>query len=322
MKSKYQFNPEKLSYSIIDYSIWQKFLRFVLPQILAVFVIGFLIFISFDYFFDTPEERQLREENKFLASNAERMENKYEKAQKVLIDIQKRDENIYKAIFEAEPSSVFQNQMQINIDKYLEYPALQKANLLDENQLRLDTIEYKIKAKDKFYTDLFELIREKGALLAQIPAILPLKENIDKNAVYGFGKHLDPFYKSSVFHKGLDIAIPVGTPVVATGNGVVTQTLNERRQYGSHIIINHGNGYESLYANLDKIAVRPGKRVSRGEVIGYSGNSGKSAAPHLHYEVRKNGKAVNPANYIFLNITPEQFESFTFKASQPGQVLD
>lgn len=322
MKGKYQYNPENLNYSKVDYNIWQKFLRFVLPQILAAGVVAFILFFSLSYFFDTPEERELKNEMKYTSSNLDRLENKYEQAHNVLMDLQKRDENIYRAVFEAEPSSMFQNQLQIDIDKYLKFPAKEKAKLLSINSQRLDTIEYKIKMKTELYNDFYDLIAANESFLSKIPAILPIRDNTDNNPVYGFGQHLDPFYKTSVFHTGLDLAIPVGTPIIATGGGVVTRTLTKRRQYGKHIIISHGNGYESLYANLSEIRVYSGKHVKRGDIIAFSGNTGKSAAPHLHYEVRKDGKAVDPANFVFLNLTPEQFERFTFKASQPGQVLD
>jgi murein DD-endopeptidase MepM/ murein hydrolase activator NlpD len=322
MKGKYQYNPEKLSYSKVDYNLWQKFLRYVLPQILAAFVIAFLLFLAVSYVVDTTEERKLKNQNKFLEENYGRLEDKYSNAQKVLTDLQSRDKNIYKAIFEAEPGAMFENQLQINLDKYVEYSPLEKSRLLGNNEKRLDTIEYKIAVKEDFYQELYKLIETKSEMLKNVPAILPLKEKVENITAYGFGQRLDPFYKSNVFHTGIDFAIPVGTVVVATGDGVVTRTLTTRRQYGMHLVISHGFGYESLYANLDQIRVHPGQKVKRGDIIAFSGNTGKSAAPHLHYEVRKNGKAVNPVNFIFLNLSPEQFDQLSFKASQAGQVLD
>jgi len=322
MKNKYRFDPEKLNYDKVELNLWQKFLRFVVPQILAAIVIAFIIFFLVSYFFDTALESRLKDETKFLSENYSELDQKYDRVQKVLIDLENRDKNIYKAVFEAEPDSAFNAHFNVDIKKYLNYPADKMLDLSKLNKHKLDTIEFKIVRKEELYKDLFSLIRSNKKLLVAIPAIAPVKDPDFNFPVYGYGRHLDPVYKTPIFHKGIDFAIPIGTAVRATGNGVITRTGRKKRQYGKHIIVNHGNGYETLYANLNRILVHPGQRVKRGDIIALSGNSGKSVAPHLHYEVRKNGKAVDPANFIFLNLTPEQFDNFTFKATQAGQILD
>ncbi len=327
MKKKYKFDPETLNYKKVDHTVWQKFLRFVLPQIMAAIVIAFIMFFLVSYFFDTSLERKLKKETQFLETNYTELEQKYSNVQKVLIDLENRDKNIYKAVFEAEPDSAFRPRFEINIQKYLDVPAGQMYNLVEINKRRLDTVEYRIANKEELYKDLFSLIRENKNLLVAIPAISPIKDPNFNFPVYGYGHHLDPIYKTPIFHKGIDFAVPTGTAIIATGNGIVTKVVKRsrkysNREYGQYLIINHGNNYETLYAHLNKILVRPGKRVKRGDIIALSGNSGKSIAPHLHYEVLKNSKAIDPANYIFLDLTPEQFDAFTFKAAQPGQVLD
>ncbi len=322
MKNKYKYNPEKLSYDKVDLNWRQKFLRFVIPQILAAIVVAFILFSVVSYFFNTSQGRKLKKEDRFLVENYISLEKNYSQVRKVLVDLQKRDKNIYKAVFEAEPDSVFQNRFQVDIDRYLQYSENQMIRLANINQRRLDTIEYKIAKKEELYKGLFSLVREKQNLLVKIPAISPIKDPNFNFRVYGYGKHLDPIYKTSIFHSGIDFAVPIGTAVRATGDGIVTRTSKRKRQYGLHIVINHGNGYETLYANLKKILVHNGQRVKRGEIIALSGNSGKSVAPHLHYEVHRKNKVVDPTNYIFLDLTPEQFDNFTYKATQPGQVLD
>jgi murein DD-endopeptidase MepM/ murein hydrolase activator NlpD len=176
--------------------------------------------------------------------------------------------------------------------------------------------------QSKSFDEVFNLAKNKEKMLASIPAIQPVSNKDLRRVGSHFGMRMDPFYKVKKFHEGIDFTAPVGTDIYATGNGTVTEAGRNQGGYGNEIVIDHGYSYLTVYAHLSRIFVRPGQKVLRGQVIGYVGNTGKSTSPHLHYEVRKNGIAINPIYFFFNDLTPAQFEAMLTASAEPSQTMD
>ena len=166
------------------------------------------------------------------------------------------------------------------------------------------------------------MARDKEKMLAAIPAIQPVANKNLKRMASGYGYRIHPIYKVRKMHWGTDFSAPTGTPIYATGDGKVTKYRRSRAGYGNHIIIDHGYGYQTLYAHMSKVDVRRGQKVKRGDIIGYIGSSGRSTAPHLHYEVIKDGRKINPVNYFFNDLSPEEYEMMLEFSSNSNQSFD
>ena len=168
---------------------------------------------------------------------------------------------------------------------------------------------------------MVKLAKQNKLRLEHLPAIQPILNKDLRRVASGFGVRIDPIYRRPKMHQGMDFTAPIGTHIFATGNGQVVQA-GWQQGYGNAVKINHGFGYETLYGHMNKIKVRSGQRVTRGDVIGEVGNTGKSTGPHLHYEVRYQGKPVNPQNYYFLDLSPEQYDEMVQLSQNAGQVFD
>jgi len=277
-----------------------------------------VIWIAF-YLFDSPKEKMLIRENNELREQIEAINSKLEKMEVVLNDIEERDDNIYRSIFEEEPVPK-EERFPFANEKY-RYSNLShdEAIALIENTLKkTDDIMVRLSVQEKSLDDVEKMVSEKSAMLNAIPAIMPLK-NV-KEISSGFGSRYHPILKTLRRHTGVDIAAPKGTPVYATADGVVSRE-NGGSGYGINVIINHGYSYKTVYAHLSKKSVKPGQKIRRGEVIGYVGNTGLSFGSHLHYEVRKNDIPVNPVHYFFNDITPEEYEQILESSKKINQAL-
>jgi len=208
------------------------------------------------------------------------------------------------------------------VNRYEKYKGFRNSDLVIETIKRADILSKQLVIQSKSYDEIFNMVLNKAALLASIPAIQPVSNKNLKYMSSGFGYRTDPIYKTTKFHAGMDFSAPTGTPIYATGNGTILRADNDAGGYGLHVRINHGYGYVTLYAHMSKMAVRPGQKVKRGDLIGYVGNTGKSVGPHLHYEVHKNSIPINPINFYFNDLSPEEYEKMIFMASQENQSLD
>ena len=186
----------------------------------------------------------------------------------------------------------------------------------------MDKLYRRLYIQSKSYDEVFELVKKKAELLASIPAIQPVTKSGIARLASGFGYRIHPIYKTHMMHEGIDFTSPIGTEIYSTGNGIVAKVEYNGRGYGNHIIINHGYGYSTLYGHMSKFAVRPGQKIKRGDIIGYVGNTGSSTGPHVHYEVIKNGKKINPINFFFNDLTAEEYEKIREQASQSNQSFD
>ncbi|WP_026473753.1 M23 family metallopeptidase [Alkaliflexus imshenetskii] len=321
-KVKYRYNPETLSYDKIETG-FRYYVSRVFTLTLFSAVMGFVYFFGYVYLLDSPREIKLERENARLLSQYEIMTKKLDQVLVVLDDIQQRDENVYRVIFQADsiPNSVRRAGFGgVNRYRYLE--DLDNAKLVINTSAKLDGIMKQLYVQSKSFDEIIDLTMRKEEMLRCIPAIQPVSNKDLRRTASGWGWRIDPIYKTRRFHEGIDFSAPTGTDIYATGDGVVVNVTTSNIGYGKYVEIDHGFGYSTLYAHMDGFNVRPGQRVNRGDVIGWVGNTGKSTAPHLHYEVRIRGRAVDPAHYFFQDLTPEQYEEMIQIASNSNRTFD
>lgn len=321
-KVKYKYNPETLTYEPIATGT-----RFILRRIFtySMFsaVLGVFYFLGYSYFFDSPQEKKLNRENSRLQAQYEIMDKKLQQIQIVLDDIQQRDENIYRVIYQADsiPNSIRRAGFG-GINRYKHLENLENADLVVNTSEKLDVIMKQLYVQSKSFDEVIDLTLRKEEMLRCTPAIQPISNKDLRRTASGYGWRIDPIYKVKRFHEGMDFSAPTGTEIYSTGDGVVKRAIRSHGGYGNHLEIDHGFGYSTVYAHMDDFNVKIGQKVKRGDVIGMVGNTGKSTAPHLHYEVRVKGRPVNPAHYYFQDLTPEQYEKMIQISSNSNQTFD
>ncbi len=319
-KVKYQFNTHSLAVEKVKETFWDKaksFLRIVLAGI----VFSVLVLLIFFTFFESPKERMLNREIGQFQTKYQEINDRLDILVGVIDDMRERDDNIYRVILEADPiSPTVRDAAFGGVDRYSHLEGYQNSELISSTMRRIDQISRQLYVQSKSYDEVFEMAKNKADMLASIPAIVPLEKGTER-LVSGFGYRIHPIYKTMRMHSGVDFTAPTGTPIYATGNGVIETAEMNRHGYGRMVVIDHGYGYETLYAHMSQIKVRPGQKVKRGEIIGLVGNTGVSTAPHLHYEVIRNGRKVNPVNYFYNDLTPEEFEYIIEVASRVNQSL-
>jgi murein DD-endopeptidase MepM/ murein hydrolase activator NlpD len=321
-KHKYKFNPESLSYVKIARSTKEK-IYISLSYFSASIALSVLYFIVFSAFFDSPKEKGLKRQISELKVNYQIVNDELNKIETVLQDLQERDDNIYRTIFEAEPiHSSIREAGYGGSDNYRDLKKLENSQLVIDVKSRLDKIMKKIYVQSTSYDQIIKLAKNKEDMLASIPAIQPISNKDLKRTASGWGWRIHPIYKIRKFHYGMDFTAPTGTEVYATGDGVVEITESSMRGYGNELVINHDYGYKTLYGHLNNFNVKQGQQIKRGDVIGFVGSSGLSTAPHLHYEIMLNGEKVNPVNYYFNDLSPAEYEKMIEISIKSGQTFD
>ena len=320
-KVKYYYDSETLSYRRIETSKGY-ITRLILLSSLSILVLMFVGFIVFSQFLKTPDHIAAESELENLKFNYEVLNKRLDESSQILAQMQERDNNIYRAYFEANPIPEEQRKAGfggVNRYKYLE--GFDNSELVVSATKKLDILSKQIVVQSKSLDEIVELAKEKEEMLASIPAIMPVKKEELSYIASGFKWRMHPILKIRKFHKGMDFKAPTGTPIYASGNGTVV-LARRSATFGKVVYIDHGFGYRTIYAHMSKIATRRGRKVKRGDLIGYVGNTGRSVAPHLHYEVHKNGRAVNPINYYYGDLTPEEFLAMQIAAEKEGQSFD
>jgi len=321
-KSRFRYNPDTLSYEKIKPGTRQRFLQ-ALTYFAASIVVFVIYFFILSLFVDSPKEKKLRRENAQLELQYEILNRKLDHLAVVIEDLQERDDNIYRTIFEAEPiSNSVRNAGFGGVNRYAELEGFDNSDVVIETATRLDKLTKQIVVQSKSYDEIIKLALNKEKMLASIPAIQPISNKDLKRTASGWGYRIHPIYKIRKFHYGMDFTAPTRTEIYATGDGVISRVHSSRRGYGNRIEIDHGFNYTTLYAHLSEFNVKVGQSVKRGDVIGYVGNTGTSTAPHLHYEVKLNNKHVNPINYYFNDLSAAEYDKMIEISMGAGQTFD
>ena len=321
-RAKFKYNPETLSYEKVEVTWKERILRMLVVVAPAV-VLGFVFYVIFAGMFKSPYEEQLERENAYLNQQLDKMNTEVSLALNVLDDISQRDNEIYRVVFNAEPFPDEIRQMGTGgSDEYADLLGFESSKRVIENTKMIRQLEKELYAQSLSFDEVIGLAREKEEMLASIPAIQPVSNDDLTRIASGFGFRIDPIYKTKKMHTGLDFTADTGTPVYATGNGVVVECEVKRWGYGQSVIIDHGFGYRTRYAHLSDFKCKPGDKVVRGQIIGLVGSTGKSTAPHLHYEVEQNGQKINPIHFFHSDITPEEYERMIEMASNANQSFD
>lgn len=321
-KKKYIFNPQTLEYEEYKTSRKMKFWSVIL-YLLSTSVTAFIIIILIQNFFGSPTERMQAREIEYLKLQYEIMNDKVDELDELLGELEDRDDNIYRVIFEADPiPSSVRKAGYGGSNRYMSLDGYVNSDMVVNTAKRIDVLSSQLYVQSKSFDEIYEMAMNKTEMLSCIPAIMPVKNTDIYRISSHYGHRTDPFYKVTKFHGGIDFSGPTGLSIYATGDGVVSRVEKNKSGYGNNVIIDHGYGYKTRYAHLHSFSVQKGDKVKRGQEIGKMGNTGKSTAPHLHYEVIKNNKTVNPINFFYNDITPEEYEKILELSQYPSQTMD
>ena len=321
-KIKYYYNTNSLRYEKLVVPLRVKLLRIL--GFLATAIVTGLIIVAFAFrFLDSPKEKLLRMQYERSQQDFVSISGKVRDLEQRLKQLEKRDNDVYRTIFEASPVPDSARAKQLEKEN-----EIRLVSAMDENELAysvsstISNITNRISFQEKSYLEIEDMIKDKEKLLASTPAIQPVNNKDLNRVASGFGYRIDPVYKTVKFHAGLDFSAPQGTPIYATADGTVTTAGNLSNGFGNHVIINHGFGYQTLYGHMVRVKVKNGQLVKRGEVIGWVGSTGKSTGPHLHYEVHKGGRTIDPIYFFYNDLTPEQYQQILKLAASGNQSFD
>ena len=323
-KVKYYYDPDTLSYRKIEPKKSRRYRNiglFVLGA--ALFGLFSLVFLLNTNLINTPAELSLRREVNNYELQFELLNKKMEQMEEVLANVEERDNNIYRLYFEANPIPEEQRRAGFGgINRYKSLEGFNNSEMISATTKRLDIIKKQMAIQSKSLDEITKLAEEKEKLLRAIPAIQPINNSELTRMASGFGWRTDPFTKARRMHRGMDFTAPKGTPIYASGDGKIIRADNNSSGFGKHVRIDHGFGYRSIYAHMSKYNVKKGQRVKRGDLIGFVGNTGRSEAPHLHYEVWKDGDRINPINFYYGSLSDKEYQKMLKMASQENQSLD
>ncbi|MBF12501.1 MAG: peptidase M23 [Flavobacteriaceae bacterium] len=323
-KDKYYYDPETLSYRPIKVTNKNRIYNILLFTILSFFfgVTSLLILLNSDTL-NTPSELAQKRTLRNYEFQFDILNKKLSQLEAVVANVEERDNNLYRLYFEASPIPEEQRRAGFGgVNRYKNLEGYDNSALIINTAKRLDILTKQTVVQSRSLDEIERLAANKEALIAAIPTIQPIKNKDLTRVASGYGYRIDPFTKKRRFHYGMDFTTKRGTPIYASGNGIVKRADNRSSGYGKHIRIDHGFGYVSLYAHLSKYNVRRGQKVRRGDIIGYVGNTGRSAGPHLHYEIIKDNQKINPLNFYYGNLSPKEYEALLTQSKQENQSLD
>jgi murein DD-endopeptidase MepM/ murein hydrolase activator NlpD len=321
-KIKYFYNTHTLRYEKLVTPLRVKLLRvfaFIATALVTSVIISYFAF----QFVGSPAEKMLRSQNEQLKYQYQELDEQVRTIQQQMTELEKRDNDVYRSIFEAQPIPDSARQAAIAREQEIaRVEGMPQTQLVVSIYNTIKNLDARIGAQKKSFQELAGLMNNKEKLLAATPAIQPVSNKDLNRIASGYGYRIDPIYKTIKMHAGLDFTAPQGTPIYATADGVVKVSGFSDGGYGNHVVINHGYGYETLYGHMARIKVRSGTRVKRGEIIGYVGNTGKSTGPHCHYEVHKNGQKLDPVYFFYNDLSPQQFDQLLKRAAASNQSFD
>ena len=320
-KKKYKINPETLAMEQVENGL-RYWLRQTGIYVLAGIILGAGFLYLFLTFIPAPREKKLQQEKDALQSQLNVLNQQVDQMHVVMTDLQQRDDNLYRVLFGADPIPISIRQgTNSKINYYDQLAQMTNSQMVADLTAKVDLLEKEIYVQAKSYDELLELAKNQATRMEHLPAIQPVLNEDLKRVASGYGMRVDPVYHVRRFHRGMDFSAPTGTEVFATGNATVKFT-GWKQGYGNTIILDHGFGYETLYAHLHKSLVRKGQKVRRSDIIALVGNTGKSTGPHLHYEVHLDGKPVDPRNYYFKDLEPEKYDEMIRLSNNFGLILD
>ena len=317
----YKYNPNTLDYEEVKFTFWGK-IKKLSYYLIASTVLSVLI-ISFSFYnIKTFIQKEAAKENQSLRQEISVFDKDLNLILDVLDDIQNKDDNIYRAIFEADPYPDYKRKLGTggNPIKFKKYENIEYEDLVVGIVQKVELIEKKLASQSKSFDEVFEITKEKQKMLRSIPSIQPINNRDLTRIASGFGMRMHPIYKILKMHKGMDFTAPQGTEIYATGDGVI-ERVGWTGGYGKSIMINHGYGYRTRYALCSRFNCVKGQKVKRGDHIGFVGSTGQSTGPHLHYEVFKNKQQINPVNFFFNDLSPEEYDKVIEISSRPNQSL-
>ncbi len=321
-KIKYYYNTQTLRYEKLVTPLRVKLLR-VFGFISAAIVTAFII-VSVAYkYLDTPTEKNLRRQIAEMEDKYKELYAATQEIQQRAIQVENRDNKIYRTIFEASPvpDSVREKKLQ-DAKEFITISTMTDNDMLKSVADIINNVSARLDFQNRSFDEIEKMVANKEELLKATPAIQPVSNKDLERVASGFGVRIDPVYKTPRFHKGLDFAAPQGTPIYATADGVIEEAGFSTGGYGNNVVINHGYGYQTLYGHMYRVKVRAGQRIKRGETIGWVGNTGKSTGPHCHYEVHKNGNPIDPVYFFYNDLTPAQYERMLKIVSSKNQSFD
>lgn len=321
-QKRYIFNQLTQDFEVLETSKSRTFLRILLIT-LSVLGVAFLFAVLLFTFIKSPKEKAQARELEYMKLKYEILNDRLDELETLMTDMEQRDNNLYRMMFEADPilSKVRRSGFS-DADRYADLYGYMNSDLVVSAARKLDVISSQLYNQSVSYDSLFVMARNKSDMLAHIPAIFPLKETEVKYISSYFGYRPDPIYKIEKFHSGMDFTAALGTEAYATGDGVVYDVERNEWGYGNMVILDHGYGYKTRYAHLMKPAVRKGQKVKRGQVIGYIGATGKATGVHLHYEVLKNDNQIDPINFFYQDLTPDEYDQILEQSTLPTQTMD
>lgn len=319
-KTKYKYNPNNLSYEEVSVGIGMRVLKLLLwlaPSLL----VGILFSFVFSKQINSPRENRLKQELALDKIELEKLNQEMDLVNNVLNELEKRDKDLYRVSLYADdlPEEL---KRKSNFKKFKYLDGVSNSKLLISTSKKMDELEKRINKQSMSFRELLNLAKHKEQMLSSIPAIQPVNNKDLKQMASGYGYRIDPIYKTRKMHTGMDFTANIGTEVYVTGDGVVEVLEVGAWGYGKCIVVNHGFGYKTRYAHLSAFKVKQGQKVKRGEIIGLVGSTGKSVGPHLHYEVEKGGKKINPIHYYHSDLTPEQYEKLLEMSNNSFKAFD
>jgi len=323
-KYKFYYDQETLSYKRIEVKNSVRFRNaIVFITVSALFGLIMLLVLLSSPVIETPKEISQAREIESYQLQYEQLNRKMKQIESVLDNLQDRDNQIYRVIFEANPISDDVRKAGFGgVNRYADLEGFENSELVIRTTKRMEILSKQIVVQSKSLDEIQRMALDKEVLLSAIPSIQPIDNNDLRRMASGYGWRTDPFTKTRRKHKGMDFSAPTGTPIYAPSDGKVTRVDSRSAGYGKHIRIDHGYGYVTLYAHLSEYNVRRGQQVKRGDVIGFVGNTGRSVAPHLHYEIRKDGSPVNPINFYYGDLNTDEFNALLEAANRENQSLD
>ena len=321
-KIKYFFNTHTLRFEKIEVPLKVRLLQ-TIGFVIASLAVGVLFVAILFKFIDSPKERLLRQQNTAYKESYAVLQERMKQLELQMVELEQRDNEVYRSIFEATPipdSARVKEMLAKNEIRLIQ--SLSNTALIENMRNQLNNLSLRMSFQGQSFTEITAMVKNKEKLLRAIPAIQPVSNKNLKRVASGFGYRIDPLYKDSRLHAGLDFSAPTGTPIYATADGEVQIAGFNTDGYGNKVVINHGYGFQTLYAHMVRVIANVGQSVKRGEVIGYVGSTGKSTGPHLHYEVIKRGAKVDPVYYFFNDLTPAQFDRLLKEAAANKQSLD